>query len=175
LNKLDIIIFIIVFIPALLGLRNGLIKNVFAFIAIILGLYIAAKGYDKLAKIFSAFEWHENISHIVAFITLMLFVYFLITFIVGKLYNINFFAKSIDKSLGFIFGIGKGVIIASVVLLFATKTLSIFMQETVENSKLYPYVIEAAPIAFNFVAESFPGSSNFFDEVKDLIINGDHK
>jgi uncharacterized membrane protein required for colicin V production len=170
LNKLDIIIFFIVLIPALLGLRNGLIKSVFAIIALILGLFIAVKNYTMVSELFSAFGWSEKLTQIAAFISLMLLVYFIIMYIGSKISNLNFFARSIDRSLGLVLGIGKGVIIASIFLLFATKILTFFMKDTVENSKLYPYVIEAAPVAFNFISGSLPGSNGFFDEVKGLII-----
>ena len=43
MNKLDIIISVIILIPALLGLKNGLLKSIFSLAGIITGLYLATR------------------------------------------------------------------------------------------------------------------------------------
>jgi uncharacterized membrane protein required for colicin V production len=43
MNKLDIIIVIVIAIPALIGLSKGFLRKVFSLASLILGLYLATK------------------------------------------------------------------------------------------------------------------------------------
>ncbi|MBK6538412.1 MAG: CvpA family protein [Ignavibacteria bacterium] len=60
MNKLDIIISVIILIPALLGLKNGLLKSIFSLAGIITGLYLATRYNDKLVSLLKFIKTDEK-------------------------------------------------------------------------------------------------------------------
>ena len=120
MNYLDVIIGLILLLFAYKGLKKGLIVEAFSLAAFLIGIYgamylsdITAKG---LAKIIDA---PQEIMTIIAFIITFIILAILVTFI-GKLISKiveALFLGFIDKIGGFVFGIVKGALLISILIL----------------------------------------------------------
>ena len=145
MNYLDIIIAIVLIIFAINGHKNGLIREVFALIAFVGGIYGAILFSDVVGNWFSKIidvspdwrDWMPVISFILVFIGLA----FLINFLGSKVkdlfeaLNLGF----VDRIGGIVFGTAKGFLLVGVIILllnfFGIKEA--LKPETCEESKLY--------------------------------------
>lgn len=178
MNYLDIIIGIILLLFALAGLKNGIIREAFALVAFIGGVYGAARLSDyageKLSTIINvSHEWMSIISFIIVFILLALTIN-----LIGK--GVSKLAESLclgffDKIGGFVFGVAKGLLIVSVIIIildfFGIK--DVLNKETREKSVLYTTSENIAEwITDNkdsFIKEFDNKVDDAEDEIKDLI------
>ncbi|HMS63949.1 MAG TPA: CvpA family protein [Ignavibacteria bacterium] len=168
MNKLDIIIFTIVLIPALLGLKNGFLRSIFALIGIITGLFLATVYNDKLSSFLGFLKTDPKLLSIMSFVIIIVFTYIVFVTIAGKISRFNFITKTLDKILGVCFGILKGFIIASLILLLSTSTINFFSKKEIETSKFYSSVINIAPDVYNYIQIYFPNAKEFYDELNKI-------
>ena len=142
MNYLDIIIGIILILFAIVGLRNGIIREAFSLAAFIGGIYGAMRLSDMvghwLGKIINVSpEWMSVISFIIVFVALALLINWLGNWLAQLVESISL--GFIDKLGGVVFGIAKGFLLVGIIILlldfFGIKdTLN---KETCESSKLY--------------------------------------
>lgn len=170
MNTLDIIIAILVLIPALFGLKNGLLRSIFSLAGIILGLIFATRYNDKLASLFSFLKADPKILNLIAFIVIIVFTYSVLIYIANKISRFNLVTRTIDRILGVILGLLKGLIIASLFLILTTNTFNFFSKADVDRSKLYSSVVNIAPAVYDLVKGFFPDAKNFYEELNNLII-----
>lgn len=154
MNFLDFLIFIPTLYFCYRGMRNGLIGEVLGIAGIILGVFLTFHYMDEVADyIRPLIEGDPNYLPFVAgaiiffgtLIIIQLIAYMLRRFLEVIRLNI------VNRILGFFFGLLKGGIIISAILLL----LAGFNQpskEAREESVSYSYVIYLAPWAYNAVA-----------------------
>ncbi|MEP7146305.1 MAG: CvpA family protein [bacterium] len=169
MNTLDIIILVLILIPAFLGLKNGLLRSVFSLLGIITGLFLATRFHDKAASVFSFLKLEPRLLGIITFIAIILLCYFIFVYLAGKISRFNVVTKTFDKLLGVILGILKGLIIASLFLILTTNTFNIFAKETIVSSRFYPVIVNIAPEVYNYVKQFFPNAKGFYEELNNLI------
>lgn len=178
MNYLDIIIGIILLLFALAGLKNGIIREAFALVAFIGGVYGAVELADVVGEKLSVLinvsqEWMSVISFIIVFILLALAINLIgkgVSKLVESL-HLGFF----DKIGGFVFGVAKGLLIVGVVIIildfFGIKDA--INKETREKSVLYTTSENIAEwITDNkdsFIKEFDDKVDDAEDEIKDLI------
>jgi len=153
MNYLDIIIAIILFLFGWKGLRKGLIIEVVTLLAFGVGIYGAMHFSDFTAAHLQDFmevkpQYLNTIAFVLTFIILVVLVN-LIGRLVSKLVksmNLGFF----DKLGGFLFGIIKGVLLCSILLMVLNnfQLLGVVKPEVKEKSKLYPYIEQAVPYVY---------------------------
>ena len=153
MNYLDIIIAIILFLFGWKGLRQGLIIEVVTLLAFGVGIYGAMHFSDFTAAHLQDFmeikpQYLNTIAFVLTFIILVVLVN-LIGRLVSKLVksmNLGFF----DKLGGFLFGIIKGVLLCSVLLMVLNnfQLLGVVKPEVKEKSKLYPYIEQTVPYVY---------------------------
>ena len=180
MNFLDLIIGIPILLMAIGGFRRGLIKEVAALAALILGIYFAIYFSDVTAKFLIE---HFNIGHRYVFI-----VAFIITFIgvvlvvslIGRLLNkVASLAMlgPVNKILGLVFGLLKGIVIMSVLIMLFNMIdtrASILRLETKEESLLYGPVGQVAPlILMNIQNIDFddPSWKDYNNKVKNVSLD----
>ena len=153
MNYLDIIIAIILFVFGWKGLRKGLIIEVVTLLAFCAGIYGAMHFSDFTAAHIQDFmeidpKYLNTIAFVLTFIILVVLVN-----LIGKLVskwvksmNLGFF----DKLGGFLFGIIKGVLLCSVLLMVLNnfQLLGVVKPEVKEKSKLYPYIEQTVPYVY---------------------------
>lgn len=120
MNYLDIVIGIILALFALAGLKNGIIREAFALVAFVGGVYGAVRFSDYVGEKLSAMinvshEWMSVISFILVFIILAILIN-----MIGK--GVSELAESLclgffDKIGGFVFGVAKGFLIVGVLII----------------------------------------------------------
>ncbi len=171
MNTLDTIIAILVLIPALLGIKNGLLRSVFSLAGIIAGLFLATRYNDKLVSMLSFIKMDSKILSLISFIVIIVFTYAILIYIASKISRFNVVTKTIDKILGAAFGLLKGLIIASLFLILTTNTFNLFSKEETARSKFYSSVVNIAPEIYNYFQSFFPDAKNFYEELNHLILS----
>ena len=153
MNYLDIIIAIVLLLFGLKGLRKGLIIEVVTLVAFGVGIYGAMHFSDFTAAHMQDFmeidsKYLNTIAFVLTFIILVVLVN-LIGRLISKAIkslNLGFF----DKLGGFLFGIIKGVLLCSVLLMVLNnfQLLGVLKPEVKEKSKLYPYIEQTVPYVY---------------------------
>ena len=141
MNSFDIIVVVILSFCVIRGVFRGLIKELSSIIGVLGGYYFAYSYYMVLAKFLS--RWISNTSYLNILSFLIIFSGILILIgIIGVV--IKYVLKIaymgwIDRICGAGFGITKGILIVSVLLI----TLTAFLPRNtpvIKNSSLAPYV-----------------------------------
>ena len=153
MNYLDIIIAIILFLFGWKGLRKGLIIEVVTLLAFGVGIYGAMHFSDFTAAHLQDFmEIKPQYLNTVAFVLTFIILVVLVN-LIGRLIskwvksmNLGFF----DKLGGFLFGILKGVLLCSVLLMVLNnfQLLGVVKPKVKEESKLYPYIEQTVPYVY---------------------------
>ena len=153
MNYLDIIIAIVLLLFGLKGLRKGLIIEVVTLVAFGVGIYGAMHFSDFTAAHMQDFmEIDPNYLNTIAFVLTFIILVVLVN-LIGRLIskaikslNLGFF----DKLGGFLFGIIKGVLLCSVLLMVLNnfQLLGVLKPEVKEKSKLYPYIEQTVPYVY---------------------------
>ncbi|HRE40854.1 MAG TPA: CvpA family protein [Ignavibacteria bacterium] len=162
MNQIDIFILFCIVIPALIGLRSGFLKNLFAFAGIVTGLFFASKYYTQLSKLFESFNWFDVLTNVISFVSIVMIFYFLAVYVASKISNIHTITSFVDKLLGVLFGVIQGMIFASVILIMLNK-VDFIPEAVILKSNLYSTVINFAPEMFNFISEKLPFTKQFID------------
>ncbi len=160
---------VLILIPALLGLKNGLLRSIFSLLGIITGLFFATRYSDQVASLFSFLKIEPRLLGVLSFILIILLCYFIFVYISGKISRINVITKTFDKLLGLVLGTLKGLIFASLFLILTTNTFKFFSAGTINISRLYPVIINIAPEVYNYLKQFFPNAKDFYEELNLLI------
>ena len=139
MNWIDASILIIMVLSSIFGIWRGLVREILSLVTWIFALLVARRYSDVLASfLFSSFD-NQTISYVVAFALIFIIVMMLGTLLNFLLSKLLMFTglKFIDRLLGGVFGIARGVII-SFIGLFAS---SFFFSQAQawQQSKLIPY------------------------------------
>jgi membrane protein required for colicin V production len=168
LNTLDLIILIIVLIPALIGMKYGFLRSVFSLVSILLGLYLATKFHSGFALILHKVIKDEKILNVVSFIIIISVIYVAGVFIASKISKFNIITKTIDRLLGLLFGILKGLIVVSLILI-VSRSFDFIPETKTKSSLFYPYVYDVAPKTFDAITTFIPISKKSFDDLNPLM------
>ena len=164
MNSLDLIILILIAIPAALGYRKGFLKSIFSLGSIILGIYLGAKFHSGFSLILQKLIKDERILDFVSFALILIITYLTGMFIASKLAKINTITKTLDKILGLTLGIFKGWVIALLVLVLI-KYFSLVNDSSFRDSFF------ATPFAatYDYTASYFPSQKKNFDNLNPFI------
>lgn len=153
MNYLDIIIAIILILFGIKGLRKGLIIEVVTLLAFGVGIYGAMHFSDfTAARLQDVMEINPNYLNTIAFVLTFIVLVVLVN-IIGRLVsravkslNLGFF----DKVGGFLFGVAKGVLLCSTLVLVLNNLqwTGIIKEEVRQQSFLYSHVEKAVPYLY---------------------------
>lgn len=168
MNLLDFLIFIPILYFCYRGVRNGLVGEVFGIAGIILGVYLTFHYMDEVAgHIRPLFEGDPNYLPFIAgaliFFGTMIVVQVIAVLMRRFLEMVRL--NIINRILGFFFGLLKGGIIVSAILLLLAG-FNFPSQQSREDSVSYSYVIYLAPWAYNAVA-----TQNFSRTIQETLNN----
>lgn len=120
IGLLDIIFIAILVISTLIGLIRGAIREVLALLGLVIALYLAFSFSDTVSKNYvSTFFEAPKISYIISFILIIvvsLFTIALVNLFFSQLLRASGLSF-VNRFLGMIFGILRGVLIASIIAL----------------------------------------------------------
>ena len=153
MNYLDIIIAIILFLFGFKGFRKGLVIEVVTLLAFAVGIYGAMHFSDFTAAHLEEFmeinpKYLNTVAFVLTFILLVIGVNLLGKWVTNliKAMNLNFW----NKLGGGVFGVLKGVLLCSVLLMVLNnfQLIGLVKPEVREQSKLYPYIEETVPYVY---------------------------
>jgi len=180
MNFLDIILAIPIVLLAISGYRRGLIKEIASLAALILGLYFAIYFSDVVAKyLIEYFDVSERYVFIAAFILTFIGVVILVSILGKMLDKVASLAALgiINKFLGLVFGVLKGIILMSVLILLFNMIDSksnILKQESRDESMLYHPLSEVALLILRNIENidfSDPSWDDYKKKVKDVSLD----
>lgn len=154
LNFLDIIFLLILLFSIIFGLFRGFVKEILSLIFLILSIVLGIVFYSDGGRLLHGFFKNRQLSNIAGFIvvfTVVMISGYIITYFIKKILVIGPL-KSIDRILGGIFGIVRGVLI-SIVLLFAIVYLPV-KKNSIINSKLSPYLYNMVKIVKGYLPDN---------------------
>jgi len=171
MNLLDLAILIPIALFALQGFRNGIVREVFTIIGVILAVFIAFQYMEDMAFLVNlVIDQPEDVVTLIAGFILFMATFILVLTIAFLIRIFLEFIKlnTINRIFGLFFGSLKaGIAVSAILLLFAGFGLP--GDETRSNSITYPIVIQLAPAAYNLVAAVYPGTSDFVSKIEDTL------
>ncbi len=141
MNPFDMAIIVIMSFCVIGGIFRGLIKELSSIIGVLAGFYAAYTYYDGIASFFSRWITSESFLNIMSFLIIFCCVFFVVSIIgvfIKYVLNIAFMGW-FDRICGAGFGLFKGVLIVSVLLIMFTAFLT-GGDPIVRNSVLAPHV-----------------------------------
>jgi membrane protein required for colicin V production len=167
MNPLDTIILVILGFTLIRGSFRGLVKEISSIIGVLAGFYAGYTYYPGLAKTFSAWISNGAYANIIGFLMIFCGV-FLAVSIVGAvikyLMNIAFLGW-VDRIFGIFFGLFKGILIVSILVVILTAFLpkgSPIMQESV----MAPHAVWASEQLAKMVSPEM--RQQFTNKIKEL-------
>jgi len=125
MNKLDIAFLILIGVSILYSFIRGLVREIFSFLAIILGFLGASRGYTPVAIWLSRWVENQTLAQILSFTVLFLLIA-LITSLLGKaLFRLikKMDLRWADRLGGVAFGFLKAILLIAMILLVLTAFL----------------------------------------------------
>ena len=170
MNAIDIAILVVIGLFATKGLIRGLVIEVFTLAGLLVGYIAALREMGTLSGFLGKHvQLPELVLNIVAFLIIFLAIVLIFRWVAGALRRIMkwTFIGWLDRGGGAMFGILKGLLIASLLLLvFSAIPFSDEMEDRQEASLLYDPVRSVAPAVFNFVKHAFPQTQDFYEEIR---------
>lgn len=168
MNTLDIITAVIIILMAFLGFRRGFLVSVFSLISIVLGIFLATKFHSGIALVLHKFIKDEKTLNVLSFLVIFFVIYSAGIFIAGKLSKLSSITKSIDRILGTALGVIKGMLVASLILIFI-KSFGLVSESEIRTSYLFPYVSNFAPDTFDAVSKILPFNRKSFEDLNSFL------
>ena len=170
MNAIDIAILVVIGLFATKGLIRGLVIEVFTLAGLLVGYIAALREMGTLSGFLGKHvQLPELVLNIVAFLIIFLAIVLIFRWVAGALRRIMkwTFIGWLDRGGGAMFGILKGLLIASLLLLvFSAIPFSDEMEDRQEASLLYDPVRSVAPAVFNLVKHAFPQTQDFYEEIR---------
>lgn len=154
MNPFDTIITIILGYCLIRGFFRGLIKEISSIIGVLGGFYIGHSYYLEIARPLSAWISNPAYAKILGFMLLFCGVFVFVSIlgvIIKYLMNIAFLGW-VDRICGVLFGIAKGVLITSVLLMILTAFLP-KGAPMIKDSLLAPHVSRVSEIMAQLVSK----------------------
>ncbi|MCK4353254.1 CvpA family protein [candidate division WOR-3 bacterium] len=152
MQVIDIVILAIIVISTLYGLIKGLVRQAFGIVAVVAGIWVAAKNFTRMAERLPI--QNPTIANIVSFIILFVVasaVILIIGFIIRKVIHfasLGWIDKLVGGILGFIIGICVNWFICLLILSYTPRGEAI-----IGKSKFGPKVLSAGKFLKGFLPQ----------------------
>ncbi len=164
MNWLDIIVIVILAIPALIGFSRGLVKTVLPLVGIMLGVFLAGRFYGSMGDWLSTWLESDAQADIVGFLVvfvLTVVVVLVISEVISKFVKLTLLGW-LDRAGGAILGLVVGAFFASVILAAVTQFEFAATEGVVRNSFFAELFLENLPFILGFLPEEFDAVKQFF-------------
>ena len=142
-NWADWCIVVIVAISALISIVRGFVKEALSLLVWVLAFVVAFFFAERLAPLLTNLVSLPSLRYVAAFAALFvatLIVGSLINYLIGQLVKMTGLS-GIDRLLGMMFGVCRGVLIALLVLIFVPKILPVQQDPWWQQSRLIPKIL----------------------------------
>jgi membrane protein required for colicin V production len=167
MNPFDIVIIIVLGVCLIRGVFRGFIKELSSIIGVLGGFYAAYTYYMDVAEHLSGWISNTSYLNIVSFLIVFCGVFFIISVlgvIIKYILNIAFLGW-LDRIFGGGFGIFKGILIVSVLLIALTAFLP-KEAPVIKNSHLAPHVTQIAEIMSKVISPEM--KQEFSEKIEGL-------
>jgi|GEM_PF-1328570 len=176
MHYFDIITLAVLGVFGFLGLRKGLVTEVFKLVGLIAAILMAVSFLDTgTAFLSNHLQAEKSTLSVLSFIMIFLATLVAVRVIAIIVKGVMQFAMMgwLDKTGGAAFGALKGAVILSSIL-WAVMLLPLqkYTQDIEMNAKSYPYLKGFAPKVYNTMMHIVPGTSSFMDKMKEYIPDG---
>ncbi len=160
MNWLDIILIVVLVIPALVGLRRGLIKAALSLAGLIVGVVLAGNFYGSVSGLFGFID-NQDVANILAFV-LILVVVIVVAAVLARMLK---FAVSVvmlgwvDHVGGAVFGFLLGAIFLGAMLAIGVQ---FFGSGLVTESFLAGVLLDKFPLVLAQLPSEFDAVRDFF-------------
>lgn len=161
MNWLDILIIVIIAIPTLIGLKNGIIKSVLSLAGVVVGVFLAGRYYAVVAG-WLPFIVQANFARIVAFIIILVAIVLTAT-LIGRM--LHWFASLmmlgwLNHLGGAALGFALGAILCGAILAAWAKFIG--AEESIAGSGLSRILLDRFPLVLALLPEEFNSIRSFF-------------
>lgn len=171
MNLLDLILLAIILFSAVQGYRNGLVRELFSLLGILVALWVMTHYLDPMTESLSlALSASEGILQVLAASMLFLSVYLLallFALMIQKLLE-TIHLNVINRLAGLMFGVIKAKLLLMAFLLLLG-VIGFPGDETIQHSILYPLLTDSIP---TLIEAWFPGNwipDSWFPEGNPLV------
>jgi membrane protein required for colicin V production len=152
-NILDVVFLIIVILSVLFGILKGLVRELFSLAFFILAVILSFLFYFEVGNIFLSYIKNRDIANFIGFLlvfVVVLIIGALVTYFIKRIFVVGPL-KSIDRILGGVFGLIRGILVSAIVLL----GLIVFPvnDKLILKSQFSPYILTTVKVVLNL----FPG------------------
>ena len=169
MSLLDLGILATLTLFAIFGFRNGIVRELFTIIGLVVAIYIAFRYMEDAAMWLSGMTGQTLSAEVTLVTGLILFtitfiLFLLLAFLIRRLLE-AIYLNIINRILGSAFGAVKaGIAISAILLLLGM--FGVPDEETRRESILYPHILKVAPAAYNLIAGVLPGAGEFMEQFK---------
>ncbi|MFC1917050.1 CvpA family protein [Chloroflexota bacterium] len=161
MNWLDIIIIVLIAVPAVIGLKMGIIKAILSLAGVIFGIVFAGRFYTDLAPQLT-FISQENLSNIAAFAIIfvgIMIIAGIVASILDKIVSLMLLGW-VNHLGGAAFGFLMGTVFCGALLAIWVKFLGV--GDTFGESGLAMILLDKLPMVLALLPEEFDAVRNFF-------------
>ena len=169
MNMIDLLILVPLLFFAFRGFRNGLVKEVFGLIGLVLAVFFSFQYMAEFSVLIreqldTQSPYVPYFSFGILFLLVLLAVQVIIYFTEGLLRIV--FLSLPNRLFGAVFSAFKSALVISIILLLFSG-FALPDTETRSESLFYPYIIQLAPATYNVVANVYPGASSYLEAIQD--------
>lgn len=161
MNWLDILLLVLLAVPAISGLFRGLVKSALALVGIILGVFLAGQFYDTVAG-WLGFISNADVANVVGFFIVFLVVIIIANILGNLLKNVLSMTLLgwVDRLGGAVFGFLLGAIALSTILALWVK---FFGSDAIAESFLASALLDKFPLVLGLLPDEFEAIRDFFN------------
>jgi membrane protein required for colicin V production len=156
------------------GAINGIVKEILNIVGLVLAVYITF-NYMDIAATYVGTLFEDGTQSFIPFLAGALLFITVLSIVSLIAYWTRAWLDAVklgtvNRFLGSLFGMLKGAILMSAIFLLLAG-FQVPREDLREQSILYPYVIQAAPVSYNVITAVYPGAENFTDTIRKTLEN----
>ncbi len=161
MNWLTLAIVVILVISAIGGFASGLIKSVFGFIGLIVGVVLAGRYYAALSE-HLPFISSQSAARVAAFIIIFLVIIIIAAIVAAILTKFvsAIFLGWVNRLLGAAFGVLIGAVFIAAILAIWVRFMG--PSDTIINSSLAQFLVDRFPLVLALLPKEFDSVRGFF-------------
>lgn len=174
MNILDIVFLLVVFLSILFGVIKGFIREIFSLVFLVLAVIISFLFYYEAGTFLMKYIDSRDVANFAGFIgifTIILIIGAVVTYFVKKVLTIGPL-KSVDRILGGVFGLIRGILISGVIvfalLAFPTN------DNLLVKSRLTPYIVSVIDVFLKLMPEDVRKEIDSFNDKYNKNKRGEH-
>jgi membrane protein required for colicin V production len=167
LNVLDVIIIIVLFMSIFFGIIKGLVRELLSLAFFAIAVVLAFLFYNDVGTMLLKYISDKEVAKFTGFIvifTTVLIIGSIVTYYVKKVFVVGPL-KPIDRILGGVFGLIRGILISGVIV-FGLIAFPV-NDKLVLKSQLSPYVMKTIDVFYNLLPGKYQEKIKFIKTGKN--------